>query len=161
MLGVALISIVIIIVFIWRLEQQHKKSGVQGWVVDQDLDGGSDRIYRNSQLAISCRPDVVERNRTIEDKSADIRDKPRWGDVMQVAAQVLATGKEEASIRYPNRTFNLHKKNPLMQNAIKEVKMIGPLMRRHLETRIAPKGKPSRKKCTWCEFRSSCPDVLY
>jgi hypothetical protein len=153
-----LIICALIIILMVKLRKERNEANTGGWILDQDLDGKGKLIYRNKQLGISCKPDVLERNRIIEDKSATVGDAPRYGDVLQVAAQILATGKRQSQLRYSNKTFDLPRDSAIMQSAMKRVRDLAPLMRRHLNSRIVPRGNAGVKKCMKCQFRTSCPD---
>lgn len=158
MLIMALFAVAVVILLFTKLGSERRKAGIRGWVVDQDLDGKGSRVYRDSKLGISCKPDVVERNRIIEYKSAVVMGKARQGDILYVAAQMLATGKAEADLRYANRGFTLKRKSSEMQAAMRGVRSIMGRMRRALNFRVAPKGTPTPGKCRVCMFNKECPD---
>ncbi len=71
MLTLALVSFVVVAFTLIRLRKQRKKAGVRLWIVGQDLDGSGSQVYRNPDIGLSCKPDVVERNRIIEHKRYD------------------------------------------------------------------------------------------
>jgi hypothetical protein len=91
-----LAAVVVAVIYgLWRvLEKQRKQSGYTGWVLSQDLDGRSKKIYRDNQDGISSKPDVVERKKVIELKSAAIEGKARWIDILQLALEMKTTGKK-------------------------------------------------------------------
>jgi CRISPR/Cas system-associated exonuclease Cas4 (RecB family) len=128
-------------------------------VVDQDLDGKSDRIYRNAELGLSCKPDIVERDRIIEHKSSIVKGKARSGDILYVAAQLLVTEKKEGDLRYANRSFPLRRESAQMQAAMQKVRSIMGQMRRALRLHEAPRGTPTPGKCRACSFRYECPEA--
>lgn len=144
------------------LVTRRRQAGIRGWVKSQDLDGRGNRVYRNYQSGISAKPDVVEGGRVIEEKSAEVKDKARRSDILQVAAEMVATGLEEAELRYGNnKRFQFHKNSLLIQETVKEVKKITERMNWHLRRHITPKGTPSRKKCAKCSFHGECSDGNY
>lgn len=149
-----------VILLTMKLNTQRKKAGVKGWVVGQDLDGRSDRIYRDAKTGISCKPDVVERGRIVEYKSAVVNGRARPSDVLQVAAQMIATKAETAELRYGNdQKFTYGKNSPQMKAAMRSVGEIIKQMKWHLCNKAIPQGKPSEKKCGTCYFRRDCPDA--
>ena len=160
MLILAFVTVIVIILISLRLRSQRRRAGVRGWVVDQDLDGKGNKVYRDDKLGLSCKPDVVERSRIIEYKSAVVQGKARPGDVLTVAAQMLATGKEAAELRYANKGFTYQRSSSEMQKSMQKVQSIMGQMRRALMLRIAPKGTPTPNKCSKCDFRSGCPDAM-
>jgi CRISPR/Cas system-associated exonuclease Cas4 (RecB family) len=161
-LGVVIVATVIIVALVNKLKRERKKAGgIQGWVVDNELSGNGGHIYRNYKHRISGRPDVLERGRVIEYKSAAVSGDARKGDLMQVAALMVATGVDKAALQYENKTFNLSKENPIMRPHVKEVKKLSPVMLQHLKKRNAPRGNPYPKKCRKCEFRARCSDARY
>ncbi|MFA5105302.1 MAG: hypothetical protein WC527_09065, partial [Candidatus Margulisiibacteriota bacterium] len=143
-------------------KRQRKQAGIKGWVIDQDLDNRGKRIYRNEKSGISCKPDVVEHNRIIEVKSAKVNGKARYADILQVAAQLIATGKEKAELTYGNgKRFNFEKSDKAIKKAMKHVGWISQRMRWHLLTKIAPKGTPLKNKCASCMYKRECSDAAF
>ena len=114
------------------------------------------QIFRNEQYRISSKPDVVERDRVIEQKSAVVKGAPKPGDLMQVAAQMISANKNKAALQYANKTFNLTQNSPAMQPYLQKVKELSPIMRRYWNTGTVPKGKPSPNKCKGCQFKNIC-----
>lgn len=155
MLVVVLIAVAVIILIYAKLGKQRRKAGIRGWVIDQDLDGKGSRVYRDQKLGVSCKPDVVERNRLIEYKSATVHGKARYGDILHVAAQMIATGKNEAELRYANRKFVLSRYSGQMQSAMHQVCSISAQMRRHLSMGIAPKRTASVTRSSLCGRQNS------
>jgi CRISPR/Cas system-associated exonuclease Cas4 (RecB family) len=144
-----------------KLVNKRRKAGVEGWIKSQDLDGRGGRIYRNQQEKISARPDVVEGNRLLEFKSAHAGHKARYSDVLQVTAQMIATGLDRAELRYGNnQIFQLRRDTPLIRGATKDVRRISERMHWHLKRDISPKGTPTRNKCSKCNFRNRCSDAM-
>ena len=144
-----------------RIINTRKKAGIRGWVKSQDLDGKGSRVYRDHRTGISAKPDVVERRRVIEYKSAHVLDKARRSDVLQVAAEMIATGRSEGELRYGNnKKFRLQKNKPEVRLAMKEVLRITELMKWHLLKGKAPKAKPFRRKCVTCVFQQECSDAM-
>lgn len=158
MLIMALFVVAVVLLLFAKLRKERKKAGIRGWVVDQDLDSRGNRVYRDSGLGISCKPDVVERNRIIEYKSAAVKGRARHGDILYVAAQMMATGKAEADLRYANRGFTLQRDSPEMRAAMHKVRSIMSRMRRALALHIIPRGTPTPGRCRVCTFSKECPD---
>lgn len=141
------------------LRRQRKKAGIRGWVVAQDLHGMGHRVYRDPKTGIVCKPDVVERKRIIEYKSAVAGSRARPSDVLQVAAQLMATGAAEAELRYhPDRKFFFRRDSREIQDAMKSVADIVDKMKRHLRSRTAPRATPSPGRCRACRFGAECPE---
>jgi len=144
-----------------RILRARKKAGVRGMVRSQDLDGKGSRVYRNHKVGISAKPDVVEGGRVIEYKSAHVNHKPRRSDLHQVAAEMIAADMPEAELRYGNdKRFRLTKHNPETRKLKKEVIQNSEHMRRHLSSGKAPKGTPTRGKCSKCPTRRECSDAM-
>jgi hypothetical protein len=159
-LGVVIVATVIIVALVQKLKRERKiAGGIQNWVVDNDLFGNGSRIYRNYQYRISGKPDVLERRRVIEHKSAVVNGDAKKGDLRQVAALMVATGVGKASLQYANKTFELSGKSREMLSHVRDVKKLSPIMLRHHNQRSAPKGNPYHKKCRKCEFRARCSDA--
>jgi len=159
-LVVVTIATVIIVALFSKLKRERiKANGIRGWVVDNDLSGNGDRIYRNYEHRISGKPDVLERGRFIEYKSAAVSGNAKKGDLMQVAALMVATGVDEAALQYDNKTFNLSRESSLMRPHVTEVKKLSPVMLQHIKKRRPPRGNPYPKKCGKCEFRARCLDA--
>ena len=158
-LGVIIIAAIVMIVLTLKLNKERKRANIRGWVVDNDLNGNRSRIYRNYQYKISGRPDVLERGRLIEHKSAVIHGNAKKGDLRQIAALMVATGVDNAALQYANKTFNLYKNSPEMQSHVREVIKQGPMMLQHLRRKTIPHGNPYPLKCRKCEFRYRCPDA--
>ncbi len=158
---VVLAAAIVAFIMYRKLANKRKKAGVSGWVKSQDLDGRGGRVYRNQLEKISARPDVVEGNRLLEFKSAHVGQKARYSDVLQVTAQMIATGLDEAELRYGNdRTFQFRRDTPIIRGATKDVHRISGLMYWHLKRRTPPKGTPTRNKCAKCNFKNSCSDAM-
>ena len=160
MLLLLVIAALVVILNIYRrLRDQRRKAGIRGWVLDQDLDGKGQTVYRDARLGVSCKPDIVQRRRIIEYKSATVHGKARSGDILYVASQMLATGKDEAELRYANTKFVFARNSTQMQAAMHKVRSIIGEMRRHLSLSTAPKGTPTKNKCTKCVFKASCTEA--
>ncbi len=122
-----------------RLSKERGRAGITGWIKDQDLDGKGRFYYFNRQVGIGCKPDIRENRRIIEYKSASAGDRPYPADVMQAAGELIATGMEEAELRYGNgRKFSFTLNSPEIEEAIKKVGQIVRQMRDHLEHNIVP-----------------------
>ena len=150
------ISTAIICMFWILLRKQREQSCIKGWVKSQDLDGRGKRVYRDPQLGVSCKPDVVERNRVIEYKSADIEKKARWVDMLQLALQMKLTGKPEGTLQYPRNNFSFKVDSREMRNAMTAAAAILKKMRWHLQAGIAPKATPTKRRCAVCVFAGEC-----
>jgi CRISPR/Cas system-associated exonuclease Cas4 (RecB family) len=160
MLTLALVAFTIGALYYLKLRRDRRKIGITSWVVDQDLDGRGVTVYRNNDLGLSCKPDVVERGKTVEYKSATIKGNARHGDVLYVAAQMLVVGKKEADLRYPNKSFTFRKDNPKMQRAMQSVRSIIGQMRKALQFRQSPRATPTPGKCRVCSFRNECQEAI-
>lgn len=156
-----LVAAIAVFIMYRKLVNKKKEAGVQGWVKSQDLDGRGERVYRNHQARISARPDVVESNRVVEHKSAHVQHKARYSDVLQVTAEMIATGLDKAELRYGNdQTFQFRRDTPLIRGATRDVRRISGLMNWHLKRRTPPKGTPTRNKCSKCSFKNNCSDAM-
>ncbi|HUL01017.1 MAG TPA: hypothetical protein VLX29_09190 [Nitrospirota bacterium] len=157
-----LISLLTITVLYGGLHRKRKAAGLQGWVQSQDLDGRSRRIYRDRQNGISAKPDVVEGiNKVIEYKSALIGDKARRSDILQLTAEMLATGAKNGELRYGNdKSFEFTEKTPMIQSSVKRIAWISEQMNWHLLKKSAPRGNPRSGKCAKCAYRFVCPDAV-
>jgi hypothetical protein len=155
------ISLVMIVLFWGLLRKQQKQAGIRGWVRDQDLDGNGKRLYRDKQIGVVCKPDVVERNRVIEYKSATVDKQPRWVDILQLALQMKATGSQQAELRYAqNKRFSFDQNSREIRSAMKNAVNIVKKMKWHLLAGIAPKATPSQKRCAMCTFRVECTEAV-
>jgi CRISPR/Cas system-associated exonuclease Cas4 (RecB family) len=158
---VVLVAAITAIVLYRSLNKNRKKADVRGWVKSQDLHGKGERVYRNQQAGISAKPDVVEGNRVIEYKSSEAKNKPYRSDILQVAAEMTATGLKEAELRYAKGVkFAFKKQSTEMQSAMKQVNWIAGRMRWHLMSRIAPRGTPTPNKCAKCIFHKECSQAM-
>ncbi len=156
-----LVALITIIILYGRLLAKRKAVGIKGWVKSQDLDGKGRRIYRDYQNCISAKPDVVEGNTVIECKSASIGDKARRTDILQLAAEMMATGASSAELRYGNdKRFEFKKQTPIIQSSMKRITRISDQMNWHLLNRSAPRGNPRPGKCAKCLYRSICSDAV-
>ena len=160
MLTLALVAFTIGALYYLKLRRDRRKIGITSWIVDQDLDGRGATVYRNNDLGLSCKPDVVERGKTVEYKSATVKGNARHGDVLYVAAQMLVVGKKEADLRYPNKSFTFRKDNPKMQRAMQSVRSIMGQMRKALLLRQSPRATPTPGKCRVCRFRNECQEAI-
>ncbi len=156
-----LIAVIAVFIMYRRLVNKKKEVGVQGWIKSQDLDGSRGKVYRNHQARISARPDVVESKRVVEHKMAHVKNKARYSDVLQVTAEMIATGLDKAELRYGNdQTFQFRKDTPLIRSATRDVRRISERMFWHLKRGVSPKGTPTRNKCLKCNFKSNCSDAM-
>ncbi len=157
---ILLIALITVIMISVNLKRKRKAAGLNGWIKSQDLDGKSRRIYRDHQNGISAKPDIVERNKVIEYKSALIGGKARRSDILQLTAEMLAVGAKNAELRYGNdKSFAFTKESPVIQSSIKRITWISEQMDWHLLKRSAPRGNP-RSSCVKCTYRSVCPDAM-
>ncbi len=140
-----------------RLSRERSRAGIAGWLRDQDLDGNGRRYYFNRQIGIGCKPDISENGRIIEYKSASAGSFPYPADVMQLAGEMIATGVENAELRYGNgRTYSFAAQSPEMKEAVQKVRQIVGRMRHHLKHNIMPEGTPTPKRCARCSFGKEC-----
>jgi CRISPR/Cas system-associated exonuclease Cas4 (RecB family) len=155
------VAIITIMMLYGRLQSKRKAAGIQGWVKSQDLDGKGRRLYRDYQNGITAKPDVVEGNKVIEYKSAPIGDKARRTDILQLAAEMMATGARNAELRYGNdKRFGYTKQTPIIQSSMKRIVGISKQMDWHLLKRSAPRGNPRPGKCIKCAYRLICSDAV-
>jgi CRISPR/Cas system-associated exonuclease Cas4 (RecB family) len=160
MLILAIVLVAIAFMMYRLLKLQRKQAGVKGWVRDQDLDNRSRHVYRDRETGISSKPDIVEHNRVVEIKSSKAGNKAKYSDILQVAAQLISTGKKKAELAYADgKKFNFEKNGRVMQHAIKKVDEIARKMRWHLMTRIPPRGTPTPNKCNSCMYKGECPNA--
>lgn len=156
LLALIIIAILIALTFA-RLRKERGLAGITGWVRDQDLDGKGKRYYFNRRFGIGCKPDIRENGRIIEYKSAFAGSHPYPADVMQLAGEMVATGVENAELRYGNgREFSFTSDSPEIKEAIKKVQKIVGRMRTHLKRNVMPEGSPSLKRCARCSFGKEC-----
>jgi len=144
-----------------KLKQKRKQAGIKGWVRTQDLDGRGTQIYRDPKTGITSRPDVVLNDRVIEHKSAEVKDKARRGDVLQLLAEMISAKKDIGELRYPNKkNFEFRINSPKMRSLRGELANINGQMERHLRTHSAPKGRPTRNRCRNCDYRRECSESM-
>jgi CRISPR/Cas system-associated exonuclease Cas4 (RecB family) len=161
MLYMALFLTTVMICIYSTYRNRKRTAGITGWVKTQDLDGLSRTVYRDQKSGISCKPDVVEKTRVIEYKSSPGHGRARWVDMLQVALQMRATGKNEGELRYGNNeSYKLHKNDPAMRAASNRALKIVQQMQNHLRMRRAPKSTPSAKRCAGCVFLDQCPEAI-
>ena len=142
MLYFALI-IIILTVSLWGiLGKQKKQANIAGWVEAADLNGEGKQVYWDEKTDISCKPDVVERNKVIEYKSSSIEGKVRWVDLLQLALQLTATVKKEGELRYANKSFVFQKDNLEIRAATRNALKIASRMCQHILAGIPPKATP-------------------
>lgn len=154
----ALVALVVAVIALLALRRQRGKAGIRSWVMDQDLEGKGRKVYHNPSMGLSCKPDVVERRRIIEYKSAAAKGRARPGDILYVAAQLLSTGKKEVVIRYADNAFVFQGNSARIQAAMQRVRSILGQMRRALKLQEIPRGTPTPNKCRVCMFSSACSD---
>ena len=158
---VLFVAAIAVLIMYRNLSKQKKRAGVHGWIKSQDLDGREGRVYRNYQAGISARPDVVESGRVIEHKSAEVKNKARHSDILQVTAEMIATKLDEGELRYGNnRKFQFRKGSPMMRGIMREVQGIAERMKWYLSKRVSPKGTPTKNKCAKCIFQKECSDAV-
>ncbi len=160
-MGVFLITAIILIALVAALRRKRRQAGIRGWVVAQDLHGMGHRVFQDPKTGIICKPDVAERKRIIEYKSAFGGSRARPPDVLLIAAHLMATGAAEAELRYyPDRRFTFTRESREIQDAMKSVAEIVDKMKSHLRNRTAPKATPSPGRCRACRFGAECPDSV-
>ena len=157
-----LVFIIMLFAFVFgvSLRRQKKRANIKGWVKTADLNGKSKHVYRDERSQISCKPDVVQRNKVIEYKSATINGKARWVDLLQLALELLTTGKKEGELRYSNKSFTFQKDDSEIKAATRNALKIADRMKWHLLSGIAPKATPSPKRCAKCVFMKVCPEAV-
>jgi len=152
-----------VIVVLWsygKLQKKKKAANVNGWVKSQDLDGKSNKVYRNYKAGISAKPDIVEGDKVIEYKSAAIGDKARKTDIVQLTAEMMATGAKKAELRYGNdKRFQFTKDSPIIKSSMKKIAWISEQMKWHLQTRSAPRGTMRPGKCAKCWYLKDCSNI--
>ncbi len=158
----ALAAVVVAAAYVlWKvLQKQRKQAGITGWVLSQDLDGRSKKVYRDKKARISSKPDVVTADRVIEFKSCAVDSKARWVDIMQLAMQMKTAGKKLGELRYSNKRFIFKWDDMNIRFALRHALAIAEKMRWHLWSRIVPPANPSERKCAICKFGAECPDSL-
>jgi hypothetical protein len=161
MLYFALIIILLAVALWGLLRKQKRQANITGWVETADLNGKGRQVYRDEQAGISCKPDVVERSKVIEYKSAAANGKARWVDLLQLALQIQATGKSEGELRYSNKSFYFKKDDPAMKTATRNALKISNRMRWHLLAGSPPKATPSLNRCAKCVFLKECPEAVH
>ncbi len=140
-----------------QLTKERGRAGIAGWIKDQDLDGKGKYYYFDRRAGIGCKPDIRESRRIIEYKSASAGDRPYPADVMQAAGEMIATGAEEAELRYGNgRSFSFPLKSPEMKKAVQKVHQIASRMQFYLKHNVMPEGNPTPKRCARCSFGNEC-----
>lgn len=158
-MAVFLITATILIALMAALRRKRRQAGIKGWVVAQDLNGMGHGVFQDLKTGITCKPDVVERKRIIEYKSAFAGSRASPSDVLQIAAQLMATRAAEAELRYqPDRRFTFTRESPEIQDAMKSVARIVAKMKSHLWSRTAPRATPSPGRCRACRFGAECPE---
>jgi CRISPR/Cas system-associated exonuclease Cas4 (RecB family) len=159
---IALLAVAVIIVLMFHnnLNQKRKTAKIEGWVETQDLDARSPKVYRNYAVGISAKPDIVEKDKVTEFKSKPGGDKARRSDIVQLTAEMLATGKKKGELRYGNdKRFLFTKDTPIIQKSVKRIAWISEQMKWHLQHRSAPGGTFRPGKCSKCAYRTECRDA--
>lgn len=153
--------VAVVIIGLWAaLRKQRKLAGIAGWVQSQDLDGRGKRVYRDRKTGISSKPDVVERDRVIEYKSASVDQQARWPDMMQLAMEMHTASKPRAELRYANKRFAFKRDDRQMKAALREALGIAGRMRRHLLAGTAPAARPDPRRCGSCLFSTECAEAV-
>ena len=148
------VFLLVLVILYLRLRIRRARAGVESWIEGHDLDGRG-KTYLNNLVGIKSRPDIVTRDMVVEVKSTTAGRNPYMGDVLQVAGEMAATGKDMAELRYANRSF-LIRNSPEIKGYLYRV--LGA-MKYHLRYRIPPEGTPTPGKCRVCEFRMVCPEA--
>ncbi len=103
------------------LQRKRVKAGVTGWVKDQDLDGRGKQYYVNTNVGIGCKPDVLQNKRVTEFKSSSPEYKPYPSDILQLTAEMIATGALEGELRYANgKSFIFSVNDSAIKNSVVE-----------------------------------------
>jgi len=151
---------VLMIISAIRLSVKKKRAGIDGKVRDNDLDGKG-QVYQNKETGVAAKPDVVidldeRRKKVVEVKNTVCKTRtPYKADVIQLAAEMEATGAREGEIRYRNKTFVVN----LTERLKEELRGIIAEMEKSNAFGTPPKGTPSKKKCAACDFSDECPDA--
>ncbi len=159
MLIIVLLAVAIIVIrlFYGKLRKQKQAAGLEGWVRTQDLDGRSNKVYRNYEAGISAKPDIVEGNKVTEYKSAAIGDRARRSDIIQLTAEMMATKAKKSELRYGNdKRFQFTEDTSIIKSSMKRIAWISEQMKWHLRTWSAPPGTPRPGKCAKCRYRKDC-----
>ncbi len=160
LLALIIMAILIALTFA-RLRRERGCAGIAGWVRNQDLDGKGQRYYFNRRFGVGCKPDIRENGRIIEYKSSSAGNHPYHSDVMQLAGEMIATGMDDAELRYGNgRSFSYTSKSPEIKVAINSVRQIVERMQAHLANNVIPEGSPSPKRCATCSFSHECDQSM-
>jgi CRISPR/Cas system-associated exonuclease Cas4 (RecB family) len=139
------------------LQRKRVKAGVTGWVKDQDLDGRGKQYYVNTNVGIGCKPDVLQNKCVTEFKSSSPEYKPYPSDILQLTAEMIATGALEGELRYANgKSFIFSVNDSAIKNASVKVINIVANMRKHLADKSFPAAEPAVKKCLTCAFKKEC-----
>ena len=154
----ALVLVIAVIgILMLRLKKQRKKSNINSWLVSQDLDGKSKRIYRDKKNKISSKPDVVLAGKVVEFKNRIAGNTAWHADELQVVSQMMSTGAREGELRYKNgKRFFFHRDSPETKRLIAEATRIINEMKWRLSAQSAPKATPTTNRCSVCDFRSAC-----
>jgi len=100
---------------------------------------------------------MCEKNSTAEYKSSAADDKPHPGDLVQLAAAMMATGVQTGVLKYKNERFNTFKStDPVMKQAIQRAMNIMAQMRKSLVSNVPPAGTPTVNKCKACPINKQC-----
>ena len=158
---VTVVVVAVITAVLWKvLKKQRMQAGITGWVLTQDLDGNSKKVYRDRKNGISSKPDIVERKKVIEVKSATADIRARWVDILQLAMEMQTSGKRQGELRYANKRFLFKWQDSEIRAALRHALAISEKMRWHLRSRIAPPATPSDRRCAVCKFGAECPESL-
>ncbi len=151
MLALVLIATVIVILML-RLREQRKKAKINRWVVSQDLDGKSNRIYRDTKNKISSKPDVAYAGKVVEFKNRDAGKTAWHADQLQVVVQMMTRGAKEGELRYKNgKMFFFHRDDPETKKLMAEAARIINEMKWRLSARSMPKATPTPDHCRVCK----------
>lgn len=159
-----LLAIVLLLIYLtWqRMLKLRKAAGVKGWVRSQDLDGRGRTNYVNTRYGVMCKPDILTKDRSqkrvVEYKSGRAKGNQPWpGHLLQLAAEMIATGAAEGELQYGDgKKFVYDINHPEMRKTMKQVVAIMSEMRRHIAAGSEPKATPSAKKCAICTFGKEC-----
>ena len=146
---------IVLVVAYSNLQRSRKAEGVHDWIHSQDVEGKG-QTFIDSETGIAAKPDIVLLHSVGEIKNKNAGSKPFKSDLLQVGAELIASGKEYATRHYLNREFEIYKDRKL----IDEVANIKIKMHFALENRASPEATPTKRRCAVCDFGNECPESL-
>jgi CRISPR/Cas system-associated exonuclease Cas4 (RecB family) len=151
--------ITVIVILMLSLRRQRKKAKVNRWIISQDLDGQSSRIYRDTKNKISSKPDIAYAGKVVEFKNREAGKTAWHADQLQVIVSMMTKGAKEGELRYRNgKIFYFHRDEPETKRLMAEATRIINEMKSRLSVRSTPKATPTEWRCKVCTFRNKCPE---